>query len=254
MLSLGMVILKAIYSIYAWVLWVLIGFWAFLWAIIVTMVRGKKGLSSIITGYKIFAKCWFFFIGIRMKVKGKEIRDTAEPCILVSNHGSNLDMMTAPHVIKTKVMALAKTELKKIPMLGYMFKAVSVFVDRKDPESRKKSMLEMKEVLKKGIDIFMYPEGTRNRTKFPLKDFYDGAFKTAIELQKPIMPLIFLNLRKIAPMGSFLMQPGTVTAEFFPQISTVGLTEDDVPALKQKVYSLMYEYIENNDPHFINKK
>lgn len=248
-----MAILKAIYSIYAWTLWVLIGFWAFLWAFIVTIVKGKKGVSSIIMGYKIFAKCWFFCIGIRMKLKGKEIRDTTESCILVSNHGSNLDMMTAPHVIKTKVMALAKTELKKIPMLGFMFKAASIFVDRKDPESRKRSIIEMKEVLKNGVSIFMYPEGTRNRTKFPLKEFYDGAFKTAIELQKPIMPLVFLNLRKIAPMGSFLMQPGTVTGEFLQPIETKGMTEADVPALKQKVYSIMYEYIQNNDPHFKNK-
>jgi 1-acyl-sn-glycerol-3-phosphate acyltransferase len=249
-----MVILKGIYTIYAWTLWVLMGFWAFLWALIVSILRGKKGIAAIVMGYKIFAKCWLFCIGIRIRLKGKSIRDKAEPCIIVSNHGSNLDMMTAPHVIKPKVTAVAKAELRKVPMLGYMFKAVSIFVDRKDPESRKRSILEMKEALNNGVYIFMYPEGSRNRTKQPLKDFYDGAFKTAIELQKPIMPLIFLNLRKLAPMGTFLMRPGTVEAEFMDPIPTIGLTEADVPVLKQKVYELMYNYIETNDPYYIRRR
>lgn len=235
-------------------MWILMGFWAFLWAFLVSIIRGKKGLKQIIMGYKIFAWCWFFVVGLRMKFKGREVRDKTAPCIIVSNHGSNLDMMTAPYVIKPKVSPLAKAELRKIPMLGYMFKAVSIFVNRKDAESRKRSIEEMKKSLNNGIFIFMYPEGTRNRTKEPVKEFYDGAFKTAIELQIPIMPLIFLNLRKIAPVDSFFMQPGTITGEFIEPIPTVGLTENDVPSLKEKVYRIMYDYIKTNDPYYKNRK
>jgi len=248
-----MVILKAIYTAYAWFTWTLIGFWAFLWSLIISLVQGRKGLSKIIMGYKIFAKCWFFIIGIRMRVKGKEVRDTAEPCIIISNHGSAIDMMTAPHVIKTKVSPLAKEELKKIPMLGYMFKAVSVFVNRKSPESRKKSLDEIRKRLNEGIYIFMYPEGTRNRTGKPLKDFYDGAFKMAIEIQKPIMPLVFLNVQTVAPVKG-LMRPGVITAEFMKPVSTLGLTLDDVDMLKEKIFSMMYNYIQTNDPYFMKRK
>lgn len=235
-------------------MWVIIGFWAFLWAFMISIIRGKKGLSQIVMGYKIFAWIWCFVVAIRIKLKGKGIRDNTAPCIIVSNHGSNLDMMTAPHVLRPKVAPLAKEELKKIPMLGYMFKAVSIFVNRKDPESRKRSIVDMKEHLNRGIFIFMYPEGTRNRTKNPLKDFYDGAFKMAIELQKPIMPLIFLNLRKVAPIWSFFMQPGKVTGEFLQPIPTAGLTEADVPMLKEKVYNIMYNYIQTNDKYYNKKK
>lgn len=245
-----MVILKAIYTVYAWTLWILIGFWIFLWAILVSIIRGEKGLSQIIAAYKLFAKVWFFMIGMRIKLKGQQYRDQTGACLIVSNHGSNIDMMTAPHVCPTKLSPLAKEEVKKIPMLGYMFKAVSVFVNRKDAESRKRSIEEMKRKLNNGIFIFMFPEGTRNRTPLPLKDFYDGAFKIAIEVQKPIMPLVFLNLRKLAPLNSFFMQPGTIQGAFLEPISTEGLTENDVPMLKEKVYKMMYEYIETNDPYF----
>lgn len=245
-----MVIFKAIYTVYACFMWILIGFWIFLWALLISIIRGEKGLSMIIVGYKVFAKVWFVLIGMRMKLKGKENRDESGACLIVSNHGSSIDMMTAPHVCPTKLSPLAKEEVKKIPMLGYMFKAVSVFVNRKDADSRKRSIEEMKRKLNNGTYIFMFPEGTRNRTNLPLKEFYDGAFKIAIEVQKPIMPLVFLNIRKLAPLNSFFMQPGTITGVFLKPITTEGLTEKDVPMLKEKVYRIMYDYIETNDPYF----
>lgn len=249
-----MVVIKFLYTLYAWTLWVLMGFWAFLWAFLVSVTQGEKGLAKIITGYEIFARCWLFMVGMRLKMKGMDIKKASSPCIVVSNHGSNLDMMTAPIMLPKRVSPLAKEELKKIPMLGYMFKATAVFVNRKDAESRKRSLEEMKGKLSRGIYIFMYPEGTRNRTKEPLKDFYDGAFRTAIEIQKPILPLVFVGLRKVAPIHRFVMQPGTITGEFLPPVSTEGLTEADVPALKEKIFSMMYDYIKTNDPYFNKKK
>ncbi len=249
-----MAILKGIYSLYIAILWFSMGFWAFLWAILVSLIRGEKGLSAIVMGYKIFARCWCFMSGIRIRMKGLKITNKTPPGIVVSNHGSILDMMTAPYVLPTKVSPLAKAEIKKIPMIGFMFKAVSVFVDRKDAESRKKSMEEMKRKLNNGVFIFMFPEGTRNRTQNPLKEFYDGAFKIAIAVQRPIMPLIFVNVRKLAPMGTILVQPGKIYGEFLEPIPTTGLTEEDVPMLKEKVYNIMYNYIIDNDPFFKSKK
>lgn len=248
-----MVVLKIIYTIYARILWFLLGFWAFLWALVVSILVGKRGRVAIITGYKIFAHVWCFVVGIRVKLKGRKITNSSSPCIIVSNHASTLDMMTSPYHLPTNVAPLAKAEIKKIPMIGFMFKAVSVFVDRKDAESRRKSMEEMKEIINQGIFLFMYPEGTRNLTGKPLKEFYDGAFKIAIAVQKPVLPLVFLNLAKVAAPGSSLMWPGKITAEYLEPVSTEGLTENDLPVLKEKVFNLMYHYIETNDPYFKNQ-
>lgn len=248
-----MVILKFIYTCYAWLTWSIIAIPTFLWAILISVIRGKKGHANIIFSYKSFAYLWFFLIGIRMKLFGKENRDNSEPCFIVSNHISNIDMMTAPYVLPTKLSPLAKEELKKIPVLGLMFKVVSVMVNRKDIESRKRSMKEMAKRINEGIYIYMFPEGTRNRTKEPLKDFYDGAFKMAIELQKPILPLVMCGLRKVAPMKPALLWPGKITATYFPSISTVGMTEADLPALKQKVYDIMYQHILTNDSYYSKK-
>ena len=54
----------------------------------------------------------------------------------------------------------------------------------------------MKEVLKKGMHMCIYPEGTRNRTNEPLKKFYDGAFKLAVETKQPLSLLLSLIPRK----------------------------------------------------------
>lgn len=245
-----MVVLKFIYTVYARITWFVLGFWAFLWALLVSITVGQRGRISIISGYKIFSRVWCFVVGIKIKLVGPKITNSSPSSIIVSNHSSTLDMMASPYHLPSNVAPLAKAEIKKIPMIGYMFKAVSVFVDRKDAESRKRSMDQMKEILNKGIFLFMYPEGTRNISNKPLKEFYDGAFKIAVAVQKPVMPLVFLNMRSVTAPKSFLMWPGKITAAYLQPVSTLGMTEEDVPALKERVFSLMYQYIENNDPWF----
>src|SRR6185503_2570225 len=76
---------------------------------------------------------------------------------------------------------------------GFIYKYAVVRVDRGDAVDRAKSVRNMKSVLKKGISIIVFPEGTFNMTPNPLKDFYDGAFRVAIETQMPIKPILFLD-------------------------------------------------------------
>ena len=54
----------------------------------------------------------------------------------------------------------------------------------------------------------IFPEGTRNRTDKPLKEFYDGAFRIAIECQVPILPMVMLNIDAITPQNTNLIRPG----------------------------------------------
>ena len=73
-----------------------------------------------------------------------------------------------------------------------------------------------------------------------LKDFYDGAFRVAIDAQMPIKPFIFpdvydrMNYRSI-----FSLTPGKNRAIFLEEISVEGLAQKDLPILKQRVYDLM---------------
>ena len=126
----------------------------------------------------------------------------------------------------------------------------SVPVDRSSKESRKESFERMVEKIKQKTSILIFPEGTRNRTKLPLKDFFDGGFRLAITSQVPIIPIVLLNIRKLQPVGTFLVAPGKVSLNFLDPIPTKGLTLKDVETLKQTVFETMQRFIVENDNFF----
>jgi len=244
---------QILYTVYFLILYGLGLTISFVGTLILALLMGKKAHVSIYRFYKLWIGVFFKISGVRMKVYGKEIRDNTPPCIVVSNHATNIDMITAPYALPLGAKPLAKIELLKIPIIGYQFKIMSVTVDRKSKESRERSMLLLKKTLEEGFPIFIYPEGTRNRTASPLKEFYDGAFKIAIEMQKPILPLVTVNARSIWPMGSLLIKPGIIKAFYLTPIDTTGLTQADVPVIKEKVFRMMEECILKNDITFASK-
>jgi 1-acyl-sn-glycerol-3-phosphate acyltransferase len=125
-------------------------------------------------------------------------------------------------------------------VFGFIYKYAAVRVDRADAADRAKSIRNMKSVLMKGISIVVFPEGTFNRTSNPLKHFYDGAFRVAIEAQMPIKPILFLDAYdRLNYRSIFSLNPGRDRVVYLEEVPVEGLTQEDVPALKQKVYQLM---------------
>jgi 1-acyl-sn-glycerol-3-phosphate acyltransferase len=119
-------------------------------------------------------------------------------------------------------------------------------VDRSSPDARKKSVLQLKSVLKKGISVFIFPEGTFNTTGQPLKEFYDGAFRIAIETQTPLLPLIFPDtIKRLHYSSVFSFRPGVCRAIFLAAEPVEGLTIADLPALKERVYKKMETALKN---------
>jgi 1-acyl-sn-glycerol-3-phosphate acyltransferase len=86
----------------------------------------------------------------------------------------------------------------------------------------------------------MFPEGTFNETHLPLKEFYDGAFRLAIETQTPVKPVLFLDAYdRMHYKSVFTLTPGVSKSVFLDEISVEGLTLKDVSQLKQKVFQVM---------------
>jgi 1-acyl-sn-glycerol-3-phosphate acyltransferase len=101
-------------------------------------------------------------------------------------------------------------------------------------------VLILKSILKKGISVLVFPEGTFNLTHQPLKEFYDGAFRIAIETGTPIKPVLFLNTYdRMNYKSIFLLNPGRSRSVFLPQVDVEGLTVKDVAVLKEKVFEMM---------------
>lgn len=190
-----------------------------------------------------FLKLWSWTFSklnfIRYVITGTENIKKNRSYIYVSNHTSYLDIPGMCLTVPTQIRPLAKKELKKVPVFGWIVSRAAIIVDRSSNESRRKSMDHLKEVLKQGISILIFPEGTQNRSHELLAPFYDGAFRIAVETQQPIMPMVIHNAGKLMPPTEFVIRPGTIHIEVLPEIPTTGLTTQDVPALKEKVVALM---------------
>ena len=157
--------------------------------------------------------------GVWLVRKGKMNFKKGRTYIVVCNHNTLLDVPITTPWIPGANKTIAKIEMASIPLFGLIYKTGSVLVDRKNEESRKTSFTKMKEVLKMGLHMCIYPEGTRNKTIEPLQPFHNGAFKLATETGHDILPAVIFNTGKVFPNNKkFYFWPGKVGFHFLPSI------------------------------------
>jgi len=190
---------------------------------------------------KVWMKMFFFLTGCSLKVIGKKNFKPGEKYIVTCNHNSLMDVPVSTPFIPGANKTIAKAEMAKIPLFGLIYKRGSILVDRNDKNSRRDSFRKMKNVLNLGMHVCIYPEGTRNITQLPLKEFHDGAFRLAIETGVPIIPALIFNTKKILPPGkSFYFLPAKMEIHF---LTPVYITpEDNYELLKIKIHDLMSNY------------
>lgn len=156
-----------------------------------------------------------------------------------------LDIPVCAVACKNTFRFLAKAELGKIPLLGYVVRKTYIIVNRADRIGRSRSMEAMQKSLSELISVLIFPEGTRNKTSELLLDFRDGAFRLAVKMQKPVAVLTITGTRRLfySSGKSFRMRPGKIVAEWSKPIATTGKTEADVPALIEQVRKIMMEHL-----------
>ncbi len=215
------------------------------YALILAIFGKKYSLKLVWINFSILAPLANAVMGIRIKVFGKENVDWSKSYVIVANHRAQIDITTGAASCPQPARFLAKWEIRKIPIFGYMTRMLAIMVDRKSKESREKSYRYMIETLKKGESLMIYPEGTRNRTDQPLKEFKDGAFKVAILAQVPVAVQTLVNTRELNDPRSIHLCPGTVTVYWGKPIETKGMTMEDMPRLKEMVRQEMLAHLPN---------
>ena len=228
---------------FIYTIWALLVFHVFMIILfpvfIIPSLISKKGSKLSFKAIRLWSFLFSFFNRIIYKVEGKEHFKKRQNYVIISNHTSFLDTPAIPQAIDAPFKALAKKELTKIPIFGIIIKTITEVVDRSNPRSRQKSKDRLNEVLKNENSILVFPEGTMNRTDKPLQGFYDGAFRIAIDAQAPILPVVIKGAAKLMKPSSFVMKPGKVYVKLLAPISTVGLTQKELPQLKAEVVEKM---------------
>ena len=208
--------------------------------------KEKKGQDYFIWVSRCWMKVWLRLIGCPLTVRGKENFKPGENYVVVFNHNALLDVpLSAPHIPGGN-KTIAKASFAKVPVFGLFYKRGAILVDRKSDKSRQKSFIEMKETLAKGMHVCLYPEGTRNRTGEPLKPFYDGAFKLAVDAKKSIIPCVIIGTGRAMPVNKiFYLFPTRLQMIFLPEVPSA---DTDTKTLKEKVFSMMKEIFVKGNP------
>jgi 1-acyl-sn-glycerol-3-phosphate acyltransferase len=103
------------------------------------------------------------------------------------------------------------------------------------------TMVASMKAIDEGKSLVIYPEGGIVTPHPPtMVPFKDGAFRTAIEKQIPIVPVTIPNNWKILPDRNPLrLLHGKVKVVFHEPIETKGLTLENLKEVKEKVYSII---------------
>lgn len=238
--------IQVIYSLYAIILFVVILILITPLVITASFFGKIKGGNFINLLCRCWADVWMPLIGIFHKNRYAAPHQTSHACIFVINHISYMDIPVLLKSIRQPMRILGKIELSRVPLFGFLYRNSVVMVERDNVENRAQSVKTLKAVLKQNISIVIFPEGTFNTTGGPLKDFYNGAFRIAIETQTPIKPVVFMNNRQRLHYKSiFSFTPGISRAVFLEEIGVLGLTLADTNMLKDKVYHAMEAELEN---------
>jgi 1-acyl-sn-glycerol-3-phosphate acyltransferase len=232
---------RVLFSLYGFIVFVLLLLLLFPLVIAASFFGKTKGGNFIYRICQFWSDAVLLLWGIRHRNLLEEPHDKNKQYVFVFNHISYMDIPVIMKAIrKQPFRILGKSEMANIPVFGFLYRNAVVMVDRSSAKRRAESVEQLKAFIRKGISVVIAPEGTFNMTHRPLKDFYDGAFKIAIETQTPIKPILFLDTyHRMHYKSIFTLLPGKSRAVYLEEVGVEGLTIDDLQLLKQRVYDLM---------------
>ncbi|MBS1619394.1 MAG: 1-acyl-sn-glycerol-3-phosphate acyltransferase [Bacteroidetes bacterium] len=246
-------IANRIYSGWCIVIFFVVIFFQMLGFIAISVLPERQRTVACYRVARAIATAWFFLCGYKIVIEGEEKIDHNQTYMFVCNHSNMLDLPMIAYFLQHYYKSLAKKELRYVPIMGYLLRTSSLLVDRSNPESRRQTTARVANLMKQGLSILIFPEGTRNKTVKPLKEFYSGAFRTAILAQVPVQPFLFLDHRSLQPVHSYRFHPGTVRVRVLDAIPTAGLHPDDAHDLQQQIYDLMERAILTGDKDFAQR-
>ncbi|MEM7007788.1 MAG: lysophospholipid acyltransferase family protein [Thermodesulfobacteriota bacterium] len=183
---------------------------------------------------KPWAKTNLWAGGIKIDVKGLE-NLPKEPCIIMFNHQSALDILAYMSILPIDWRAIMKKEVGKIPFIGW----VSILsghhlVARDGSRSDTKEVKKIVEKIRLGPSVVVAPEGTRSDDG-KLLPFQKGGFLIAVLARVPVVTMVIAGGRKLLPKSSRKAYPGTMKIRILPPISV-----DELPKGREGREKLMH--------------
>ena len=196
-------VIQIIYCIYAFSLFALLTLIAFPLVMLSLLLGYHRGGNLIYIICKYWAATWFLLIGVRHKEIFESPHDTNKQWVFVANHISYMDIPPIVLMAPQPIRILGKYESSKIPIFGWIYRAAVIMVDRSNAETRAQSFRALK-------------TGT------------------------PIKPMILPDtIERLHFSSLFTLTPGICRVIFLEEVAVTGLSAEDIPHLRDKVYSIM---------------
>lgn len=232
---------RTILSLWSWLaLVVIIIVWLPLvfvtWLVTIPFDRGRYAAGylfrKLTVAHQVLTPMWTF------KTSGRLPSDKRRPYVVVANHESFVDILLISH-LPIEMKWLSKETFFKFPAIGWMMRmAGDIRLVRGDRASGAAAMKSCHDRLKKRVSVMIFPEGTRSADG-SLGAFKDGAFRLAIEAGVPILPLVVHGTRTALRKHDWRLGDSHAEVRVLSPIDTTGLTENDVPELRERVRTII---------------
>ena len=188
------------------------------------MAKKKASLAIVSWAFNVVS----FISGVKRTVIGEENVPKDKAVLYVSNHRSIFDIVLCYARVPSPTGFISKKEILKVPILNiWMIYMDCLFLDRSDIRKGLEMVLAAIDKVKNGISIFIYPEGTRNKTDAPLQDFHKGSFKIAQKSGCPIVPVVINHSDDILEKHMPFIHSTHVTIEYCKPVVISELSKED---------------------------
>ena len=172
---------------------------------------------------------------IRVEVEGRENIDPHQSYVLVSNHQSQYDIFMLYGWLGVDFKWVMKQELRKVPGVGVACERLGhIFIDRSNHAAAIATLEAARTKIVDGTSVIFFPEGTRS-TDGRLLRFKRGAFRMAVDLGLPILPLTVTGTRDVLPANTSDLMPGSARLIIHEPISIEGVTVEGCQELSDRV-------------------
>ena len=206
-------------------------------AILLSLFDSSGNVPHLVA--RFWGKIQLRITGTRVRIQGLENLDPQGSYILVSNHQSTFDIFALLGYLPIQFRWTAKAELFRTPFMGWAMSRIGYIpIERSSPKKAYRSMLRAAEVVRNGVSVIIFPEGTRSPDG-NLQPFKKGVFLLALKSRAPILPITIQGTSKIMRKGDWRIYPGQVRIQIDPPIETAGTPADKEEELSQRVRSTL---------------
>jgi len=217
-------------------------FFILVWPILYFLSRKQARYKYINRFRRLIIYLSTIVSGIFFRINYEEPVDWERTYIIIGNHTSNLDVSAICIATKNNHCFIGKEELLSNMVLGFFFRTIDITVNRESKISSFRAFKTAAERLKNGVSVVIFPEATIPEEYPPaLYPFKNGAFRLAIELKIPILPITSLDTWKVLwDTGSeYGSRPGICNIFVHKPIETAHLELDDADTLRDEVHNII---------------